>query len=72
MGAVYHNKEITTFEEAHSLHASDFPIVLDCAGRRSPLRINKFGADEENMEICDLQSAMNINFKARMNNMGYL
>ena len=72
MGATYHQRDIQSYEDAYNLHRRDSPLILDCAGRRSLIRINKFGSDDQNMEITDLQSAMNINFKAKLDNTGYL
>ena len=72
LGAIYHQRDIQNYEEAYRLHKRDSPLILDCAGRRSLIRINKFGSDEENMKITDLQSAMNINFKAKLDNTNYL
>lgn len=46
------------------LHQHNFPIVLDCAGRRSLLRENEFGNDEKNMKIYNLHYALHVNFKA--------
>lgn len=64
LNVTYIHKEVNTFDEVYASHKSNKPLILDCTGRKSPLRINKFGEDSENMEIIPLESAMYINFRA--------
>jgi hypothetical protein len=63
-GARYMISEVSTFDELYDRHQSNNPIIIDCTGRHSKLRVNKFGQDDENMVIIPLESAMHINFRA--------
>lgn len=65
-GAVYITKEVKTFGEVYDDHKISSPIVLDCTGKNSSLRIDAFGPDRENLVEIPLQSAMYINFKAKV------
>lgn len=67
LGAVYITRNVDSFSELYEEHKLSNPIILDCTGRNSTLRINEFGADSENVVSLPLQNAMHINFKAKLN-----
>lgn len=66
LGAKYIIREIESFEELHEEHKNLDPIILDCTGRNSKLRINEFGPDQDNIVTTPLQYAMYVNFKAKV------
>ncbi len=66
LGVKYVKKEIQTFDEAHKEHRDLDPIILDCTGRNSKLRTDKFGDDSENIEENLLEHIVYINFKAHI------
>lgn len=66
-GSKYIIEEVSTFDELYDRHQSNNPIIIDCTGRHSKLRVNKFGQDSENMVVIPLESAMHINFRAIFN-----
>ncbi|KFM65025.1 hypothetical protein X975_12583, partial [Stegodyphus mimosarum] len=68
LGAEYIRCEVESFQELYEKHRTSNPIILDCTGRNSKLRINAFGLDEHNIVSTPLQHAMYINFKAKMAN----
>ncbi|XP_035213585.1 uncharacterized protein LOC118187457 [Stegodyphus dumicola] len=68
LGAEYIRYEVNSFQELYEKHRTSNPIILDCTGRNSKLRINAFGLDEHNIVSTPLQHAMYINFKAKMAN----
>ncbi|GFR13602.1 lactamase_B domain-containing protein [Trichonephila clavata] len=66
LGARYITREVESFEELYEEHKASDPIILDCTGRNSKLRINKFGSDKDNIVSAPLQHAMYVNFKAKI------
>ncbi|GFR28398.1 lactamase_B domain-containing protein [Trichonephila clavata] len=66
LGAKYITREVESFEELYEEHKASDPIILDCTGRNSKLRINKFGSDKDNIVSAPLQHAMYVNFKAKI------
>lgn len=66
LGVQYVTREIKSFDEVYHEHASSNPIILDCTGRNSKLRVDEFGMDEDNLVTTPLQNAMYINFKAKL------
>lgn len=65
-GAVYVLKDVQSFNELYEDHQLSNPIILDCMGRNSVMRIKQFGSDDENIVSVPLQNAMHINFKAKV------
>ncbi|GFQ65475.1 uncharacterized protein TNCT_395021 [Trichonephila clavata] len=63
LGAKYITREVESFEELYKEHKASDPIILDCTGRNSKLRINEFGPD---IVSSPLQHAMYVNFKAKI------
>lgn len=66
-GAKFIIEDVKSFRQLYTRHKNSNPIILDCAGRKSNLRIKEFGDDQDNMVIFPLQHAMYINFKAKVN-----
>ncbi|WP_253299871.1 MBL fold metallo-hydrolase, partial [Wolbachia endosymbiont of Chironomus riparius] len=66
LGAKYVIREVNSFEELRKEHKDSNPIILDCTGKNSKLRMGEFGSDESNLVITPLQHAMYINFKAKI------
>lgn len=66
-GVKYINEEIQSFDQLYQRHRAKNPLILDCTGRHSKLRIAVFGQDSNSMEIIPLESALHINFKAKFN-----
>ncbi|GFV15638.1 uncharacterized protein TNCV_2043851 [Trichonephila clavipes] len=66
LGAKYITREVESFKELYNEHKTLDPIILDCTGRNSKLRINEFGPDKDNIVSSPLQHAMYVNFKAKI------
>ncbi|XGA08030.1 MAG: NAD(P)-binding protein [Wolbachia endosymbiont of Xenopsylla cheopis] len=66
LGAKYIIGEVESFKELHKEYKDLNPLILDCMGRNSKLRISEFGPDQDNIVTTLLQHAMYINFKAKV------
>lgn len=61
----YKTEEIRSFSEVYKRHKKDNPVILDCTGRNSKLRIDEFGDDSENVVTTPLQHAIYINIRTK-------
>lgn len=66
MGVAYITREVTSVDSLRQEHSPKNPIILDCTGRNSKLRVDAFGPDANNLITIPLQHAMYINFKAKI------
>lgn len=66
LGVQYMIREVESFEGLYNEHKDLDPIILDCTGRNSKLRVNEFGSDQDNIVSTPLQYAMHVNFKAKI------
>lgn len=66
MGVRFIVREVSSFDEVEFENELARPIILDCTGRNSRLRVDEFGSDENNLVVKPLQYAMYINFRAIM------
>lgn len=68
LGAKYIIRDVNSFEELKNEYKNSNPIILDCTGKNSKLRMNEFGSDDINLVSTPLTHAMILNFKANVIN----
>lgn len=70
LSAKYVTEEVKSFAQLYERHQANNPIIIDCTGRNSVLRMNEFGEDKDNIIDIPLESAMHINFRAKFETFG--